>query len=164
MKHIIWSNMNLDLDDWRDDILAEHPDYDEDECCELMYRINDDYLDDERVNLSIQFDNPILVIADIGRWDGRYSGYKEIDSGNVADCLYTDCGFAEWYIEDGDMRGIGIHHDGRNYMRYRVWKPYVDHDELLDKLYEGTATEEDIQKYTESIAPYVCNVYGWEVA
>lgn len=24
-KHVIWSNLDLDLDDWRDDLLEEYP-------------------------------------------------------------------------------------------------------------------------------------------
>lgn len=165
MKHIIWSNMNLNLDDWRDDILCDNPGFDEDDCYMAMIEMNADYLDDERINLNKEMAGDILIIADIGRWDGRYSGYREMNSRNIADCLYLDrdCDYGEWYVEDGDMRGVEAHHDGRNYMRYRVWKPGVEHDELLDKLYNGTATEDDIQKYTYSIAPYVCSVYGWEL-
>lgn len=43
-----------------------------------MYERNSEYLDDERMNLDIQLDKPILVIVDLGLWNGRYSGYKEI--------------------------------------------------------------------------------------
>lgn len=35
-KHIIWSNENLDLDDWRDDLLEQYPDADEYELYRLM--------------------------------------------------------------------------------------------------------------------------------
>ena len=28
-KKVIWSNINLDLDDWKADLLAENPDYTE---------------------------------------------------------------------------------------------------------------------------------------
>ena len=73
-KHIIWSNYNLDYEDWRVDLEAEYPDMSEDERIALMYEINSNYLDDERTNLSIQLPQPILMSADIGRWDGRYSG------------------------------------------------------------------------------------------
>ena len=29
-KHIVWSDMNLDLDDWRDDLIEQYPDASED--------------------------------------------------------------------------------------------------------------------------------------
>ena len=93
-RHIIWSNVNLDLDDWRDDLkeqLAENgysPDeITEDRLYEEMLETNSSYLDDERVNLSIQETPPIIVIADLGRWNGRFQGYKMIESGNIKDCL-----------------------------------------------------------------------------
>ena len=89
-KHLIWSNYALDYEDWKDDLEAEYPDLSEDDRMALMYEINSDYLDDERVNLNIQLSQPILVIADLGLWTGRRIGYKEIESGNIRDCLYSD--------------------------------------------------------------------------
>ena len=65
-RHLIWSNYDLDYEDWRDDLEEDHPELTEDERMALMYEINNRYLDDERVNLNIQLDQPILVIADLG--------------------------------------------------------------------------------------------------
>lgn len=65
-RHIIWSNYDLDYEDWRADLEAEYPELSEDERIALMYELNNDYLDDERLNLSIQLPQPILMIADIG--------------------------------------------------------------------------------------------------
>ena len=56
-NHVIWSNYNLDLDDWRDDLLEEYPNSNEDELYALMYEHNNMQLDDERVNLNIQMPN-----------------------------------------------------------------------------------------------------------
>ena len=53
-RHIIWSNYDLDYEDWRDDLEAEYPDLTEGERIALMYEINGDYLDDERMNLDVQ--------------------------------------------------------------------------------------------------------------
>lgn len=91
VKHVIWSNLNLNLDDWKEWLLEDHPNIDpddEDALYRLMVDTNDDYLDDERCNLSIQLSQPILVVADLGLWHGRRMGYKEIESGNIRDCLY----------------------------------------------------------------------------
>ena len=57
-----------------------------------MYAIRSYY---ERVNLDIHLNENILIIADIGRWNGRFSGYKEISSGNIKDCLYTRNNFVQ---------------------------------------------------------------------
>lgn len=81
-KHIIWSS-DPDYEDWRGDLEEQYPELSEQERMELMVEQNNDYLDDERCNLNIQLSRPILLIADIGRWDGRYPGYAEIKSGNT---------------------------------------------------------------------------------
>ena len=89
-KYLIWSNYSLDYEDWREDLEAEYPELSEQEREEKMYERNSEYLDDERMNLDIQLDKPILVIVDLGLWNGRYSGYKEIKSGNIKDCLFSE--------------------------------------------------------------------------
>ena len=48
----------------------------------------------------------------LGRWNGRFSGCREIASGNIADCLYTDMDYATWYVDkNGDLRCDAVHHD-----------------------------------------------------
>lgn len=92
--HPIWSDHTLDYEDWRADLEAEFPDLTEEERYTMMYERNADYLDDERANLNIQLGQPILVIGDLGLWYGRRSGYREIPSGNIRDCLYSDCDYS----------------------------------------------------------------------
>lgn len=77
-KHLIWSNTDLNYEDWRADLEAEYPELSEDERIERMYELNAVQLDDERTNLNIQLDMPILIIADLGLWNGRHSAYREI--------------------------------------------------------------------------------------
>ena len=166
-KHIIWSNYDLDYEDWRDDLEAEYPDMSEEERIALMYEINSNYLDDERTNLSIQLSQPILMIADIGRWDGRYSGYGEIKSGKISDCLYSDLDYATWYVDKlGDLRCDAIHHDGTNHYLYRVYKPGIREsqiDLLKEKLYEGKATRADITRITRRLGDEIAKVYGFSI-
>lgn len=115
-RHIIWSDIDLDLEDWKADLTEQYPDLSEDELIQRMYEINADYLTDERANLDIQLSQPIIVIGDIGRWNGRVSGYKVIESGNIKDCLYSETDYTEWYVDKyGDLRADAIHHDGTNH-------------------------------------------------
>ena len=65
-KHIIWSNVNLDYDDWKFEMEEYYPELSEEERIEKMYETNNDYLDDDCCNLNIKLNGPILVIADIG--------------------------------------------------------------------------------------------------
>ena len=84
-RHIIWSDISLDLDDWRESLEELYPGYSDDELYDIMVKSNAENLYDERVNLNIQLSQPIIVIGDLGRWNGRVSGYKMIDSGNIKD-------------------------------------------------------------------------------
>ena len=166
-SHVIWSNQNLDLDDWRDDLLEEHPELNEDELYALMCETNDQYLDDERTNLDIQMPGAILMIADIGRWNGRFPGYQEIKSGNIKDCLYSEQDYSTWYVDSlGDLRCDAVHHDGTNHYLYRVYKVGVREsqiDLLKEKLYNGTATRADITRVTRRLGDDIAKVYGFSV-
>ena len=167
-KHLIWSNYALDYKDWKDDLEAEYPDLSEDDRMALMYEINSDYLDDERANLNIQLGQPILIIADLGLWTGRRIGYKEIESGNIRDCLYSDrdIEYSTWFVDKlGDLRCEAIHHDGTNYLLYRTYKPGVREsqiDLLKEKLYYGKATRADITRITRRLGDEIGKVYGWD--
>lgn len=164
--HLIWSNYDLDYDDWKDDLEAEHPDLSERERIDLMYQINSDYLDDERVNLNIPLSRPIIVIADLGLWYGRRQGYKEIESGNIRDCLYDDNDYVTWFVDkNGDLRCDSIHHDGTNHYLYRTYKDGVSEEQIENlkwKLYHGQATRKDITRITRRLGDEIGKVYGWE--
>ena len=173
-RHIIWSNMNLEADDWRDSYkeyleingLDDDPN-DENKLYEYMVEANDDYLSDERRNLDIQFSQPIIVIGDLGRWNGRVTGYKMIDSGNITDCLYSDTDYTEWYVDKyGDLRANAVHHDGANCYLYRVFKDGVTDtqiENLQDKIYNGKATRADITRVTKRLGDDIAGVYGFPI-
>lgn len=165
-KHIIWSDINLDLKDWIDDLKTQYPDASEDELIYRMYEINNEYLNDERSNLNIQLSESIIVIGNLGLWNGRAHGYKMIESGNIKDCLYSDCDMNEWYVDkNGDFRCTAIHHDGRNYYLYRTFKDGVTQSQienLQEKLYSGTATRRDITNVTRRLGDEIGKVYGWK--
>ena len=165
-KRMIWQDIHLDLDDWIVDLKEEYPDLGKDALTQKMYEINAEYLDDERANLDIQCNTDIIVFGDIGRWNGRREGYKIIESGNIKDCLYSECDMNEWYVDrDGDLRSTQIHHDGRNYLYYRKFKDGLssdDREDFLDKFYDGNATQEDIDRVTDKLGGVIAEVYGWE--
>lgn len=168
-KHIIWSNMNLDIEDWRDDYkehleingIDEDPN-DEDAIYEWMCETCNQYFYDERINLNKKVDGRILVIGDIGRWNGRVSGYKIIDSCNIRDILQTECDYVEWYGDGYNIRSTEHHHDGTNYCLYRVIREDRNIDNLLSAIYRGEEiTKSKLNYYTKSLYKDVANVYGW---
>ena len=166
-KRMIWSNYDLNLDDWRDDLLETEPDLTEDELYERMLTTNGDYLDDERANLNIDCGEEIIGIVDLGRWNGRFPGYGEIKSGKISDCLYSECDYCEWYVDrEGELRGTMWHHDGVNHVKYRKFKEGVsewDRNDLKNAIVEGKATEADIDALTERLGPAIAAVYGWDL-
>ena len=167
-KHIIWSNYHLDFDAWKKDLKAEYPDKSEDELLELMYETNNDYLSDERINLDIGLPREIIIIADIGRWNGRFSGYKVIEGGNIKECLYSECDMTEWYVDKlGDRRCDAYHHDGTNHYLYRTFKDCATDEQiehLKNKIYEGTATTTDITRVTNRLGDDIAKVYGFDLS
>ena len=160
-KRIIWSNLNLDLDEWKKSNGELCLDAGEDDMYRMMADDNYGWLECERANLDIRLNAPIICIASLGLWNGRRQGYKMIGSGNVRDCLTGGHDYTEWYVDgEGEFRCTGIHHDGTNYYRYRA---LTGSESLLtDALYEGRATEEDIRKHTRRIGPIIGKVYGWK--
>ena len=171
-RHIIWSNMKLETDDWRDAYaqyleINELEDSEENGLYEYMIVANDENLYDERVNLNIQLAQPIIVIGDIGRWNGRVMGYKMIDSGNIKDCLYSDTDMTEWYVDKyGDFRADAVHHDGTNHYLYRVFKDNASPEQikrLQEKIYFGKATRADITRVTRRLGDEIAAVYGFRI-
>ena len=171
---LLWSDMNLNLEEWKDDLLASDPDLnpdDDDNLYRRMLETNESYLDDERANLSsIIFDEPILVIGDLGLWNGRRSGYKEIPSGKVSDCLYSSVGGdtrMQWYVDVyGNLRADEAHHDGMNHYLYRVWKPGTtdtQKDFLKREILNGGARADLIARYTVRVGTTIADIYGWPV-
>ena len=147
---------------------ADYPDLTEEQRIDLMYEMNSDQLNDERTNLNIQLPCPILVIANLGLWYGRRIGCKEIKSGNIRDCLYSerDIDYSTWYVDKlGDLRCDAVHHDGTNRLLYRVYKDGVREsqiDLLKEKLYRGIATRADITRVTRRLGDEIGKVYGWD--
>lgn len=168
-KYTIWQNHDLNLDDYREGLIEAYGEQSEDELTRLMYEENTQQLHDEMINLkNIAFDEPLILIADIGRWDGRHSGYAEVESGKLVDCFSMTCGdYVEWYVDAyGNLRCTDWHHDGTNYYVVRVWKSGISEtlkEKLRNAIMRGAATPTFYGRYTNAVGVEVANVYGWKV-
>ena len=171
-KHIIWSNMNLDIEDWREDyaefleindIDDRDPD-DEDDIYDWMVETNSEYLYDEQMNLNKVVDGRILVIADLGLWNGCASGYKILGN-NIKEIFNINSrgfDYAEFYGDGYNIRATEAHHDGTNHYLYRVIREDRNVDNLLDAIYNGEKiTSSKLNYYTKSLYKDVAAVYGW---
>ena len=136
---VIWSNECLDWDNWSEAFEEDYANLTEEEKYRLMEELNGDYLDDERRNLDIRVGTPILIIADIGRWDGRHTG---------------------------DLRMDGYHHDGHNYYLYRKYRQGVSEEakeNFKEKILDHTLTKRDIDRVTERLGDDIAKVYGFSL-
>lgn len=171
--HIIWSNYDLNLDDWREGIeeMWEMNEIDpstktKDDYIEEMYLLSSEYFHDERMNLNIKTEGRIVCIADVGLWNGRRLGYK-LYGNNIRECLefFGSCDYADFYVDRYDFGCRQSHHDGTHFCTFRELKPSITSDQadnFLWKVYNGTVTKQDITRYTRSLAPYIKKVYGWK--
>lgn len=163
---MLWTS-ECDYEDWKDDLEELYPDDSDAERQEIMYELNGDYLNDLRDNLDIQLEGPILVIGDLGLWNGRFQGYKWLGD-TLKDCFFVDGnGEIEWYVdEQGDLRATFCHHDGTNYYLYRAIKETATDEEIEDlenKIYYQKATQADICRTTRRLGDIIAQVYGWSV-
>lgn len=173
-QHEIWKDMihfsNKDFDDWREGFreYCSENDVEDTEAnfYDFVSTTNEDYLYDERDNLSvIQPSNGIIVIANMGLWNGRKMGTNKCDFHNVSDCLYSDYA-PRWYVEGNDLKCEDAHHDGTNYYVYRKWKDGVtayQKESLRCEIAYGDQekAERMIKRLTTGLGRDIAQVYGW---
>ena len=136
---------------------------------ELKYTIVSDYLEMDRedldINCNVYLENPILVIADVGRWDGRRTGYKIINSGLLSDIFHMNdaCNYHKYYSFGYNIHCKAIHHDGTNYYEFREIKNMDNIDTFLDNLLNDKYTNNRrmLNYYTKSILPEFKKIYGF---
>ena len=91
-ERIIWSNLDVDYDEWKEDYdeWLEFNGYDEDDAPMGLYEWVDKtlsiYIQDERANLNKEVDGYIVRLVDVGKWNGRYNGLG-IEGTNIRDIL-----------------------------------------------------------------------------
>ena len=155
-RRIIWTNN--DYEEWceamKDEITDEEitPEYYA-FCC-------DNNLDDERINLDVEVDGYIVAFASLGLWNGRVNGAKLVGT-NVRDILHSNDDYVTWYCDPYNVKAEMIHHDGTNYVIYRVARNKEFAEKLVNMIAYNGMTEEQFKRATRSLRPYVAEVYGW---
>lgn len=165
MKHMIWTSDDLLNEAAKEDYQNSQREMLDDD----TYEVSDEewaeevynWLDDERCNLNKQVDGVIIVFGDLGLWNGRKQGYQILGN-NIADILKSSCEYAEWYGDGYNIRSWMTHHDGTNYILYRVAKDREEAERIAEKIYNREIDEQGFRKRTRSLYPYVADVYGWK--
>ena len=129
----------------------EEENYTEDQIKTLVYDDNNLWFDDVKRDLNAHLDGKILVIANLGRWNGKFNGYKILN--NNLNSIFSD---------GKNIRAEGYHHDGTNYYLFREIKDNVNIDKLTDAIYNNKEiSTEVLSYYTKSLEPYVKYIFGW---
>jgi hypothetical protein len=138
----------------------------EDGLNEYAYQDNSDWLECEKCNLSKPMNTKFLIIADLGLWDGRRSGFRvmEIKNLNQIFDVYNSDSETTFYCDRYDVKVRCTHHDGTNYYTIREIKE--GHDKAIENICNSLYFNEKVNKalitkYTKSIRPLVANVFGW---
>lgn len=165
-ENIIWDNFHLDEDDWKESYeeWLEINEFDEDDAPmslnEYMEDTNNTYLEDERANLNKDVDGVIVCLASVGTWMGPRDAYKEIGN-NIRDILYSSCELCKWYCDQWNVRSVQAHHDGINFLLYRVAESREKAEWIEDMFFRGKMDEKKFMRHTKSLRPYVAKTYGW---
>ena len=139
--------------------LADEKIYEE---CRFM---NETWFEDEKSELKRVSEGEVLAIADLGGWNGRCTGYKELES--LEEVLCSSCDYERVYVDsNGDLRKDESHHDGNNSILYRYWKEGLTEQQkenFLNKIYHGKCTRKDITRYTRKAGVGIADAFGWTV-
>ena len=147
----------------------------EDKCYDYIVDLNNSYIEDVQINCSdIQPKGRICIFGDFITWNGSKMVAAIPDElVDVSACfkkdgyLKTQSTDIEYCIENGDFVCYEAHHDSdtnRNKYYFRVFPADMteeDIEEVFDKV-NKTKKFDAVFEATESLAPGICKVYGWD--
>lgn len=172
---MIYSSI-INEDDWDIEEAKEYYDKDEitdDEFYRYCIDKNNEYFEDVyEYDLNIPINGPILCIADIGRWNGRFAGYKIINKRNIKDILdaCSDYYDIEIYCDKSNLCANLHHHDGTNYVIFKeiredkINSSDIDgffYAKMMNSKNDFNKLQNMIQRYTRSLRPYIKKEFGW---
>lgn len=165
----LYTNMD-NIEEFVEYFKEEYPELTQDDWEELAIEqiYHDDWYDFNHNLKGLTIDGrAILAIADLGRWNGRFQGYRVIYSNEIISCLSAsnNYDYITFYTDSvGDFRMDGVHHDGTDYITYREVKETTTEkqlDKLVQKIYDGEATRADITRYTRGLGKKVLKALGY---
>ena len=164
-KYVIWSNLDLRLDDWRERVLAEDPALAGDEAAmeRRMVQLNNLRLLDARINFDEELDGPILALGEVRVGEDTAPVYKVYPSGNPTAIFYTDSPQAEYAVDpDGELRSLHVYPGGTIAVRYRVFKQNTEpaiQQRLCELASKGLLAEELLREHTERLGDHAAKIY-----
>ena len=166
-KRIIFDNWDVSIDDYAEYFEElqqdENRQFTETEKWDLFYEELETNYEDEKSNLDVYLDNNIVAIADLGLWNGRRSGYNILNNNLNSILNGFNCDYMQVYQDRHNVRSKCIHHDGTNYILFRMLRPglsFSQIDNFQEKLCTGTLSARDLRRYTVSLNKFIDNIYG----
>ena len=163
-KQFIYTDDDLFNKEWREEWTQYQREWREDDSYEPTdeewYEEVTNTLGDEKMNLNKEIEGVIIAFADLGLWNGRKQGYRIMGT-NINNIFDVSADHNEWYGDGNNIRSIHAHHDGTNYVLFRVAKNMESAKRICEKIYNGEIDEKGFRKRTKSLYPYVAKIYGW---
>jgi len=164
-KFVIWSNLALRLDDWRERVLENSPALAGDEAAmeKRMRELNNLRLLDARINFDEELDGAILALGEVKVGEESAPVYKLYPSQNPSAIFYTDSPEAEWYVDtDGELKSFHRYPGGTVTVRYRVFKENTEPavmQRLVELVGNGIAPERLIREHTTRLSEHAALIY-----
>lgn len=113
------------------------------------FTLEDVKCDLDNIEYNNNCENGYIIIADLGLWNGRRSGYKEIN--NLTQILKSE--LSSLTLDKDGVTAEYNHHDGTNYYEVRAWKNNIKNKYILEEAiyYDKEEMEELIKKFTKKI-------------
>lgn len=136
-----------------------------------MYQYIEEVVESEFTNLkemlqSISLNNNIIIIANLGFWHGRKTGYKRLDNNLSSILSFYNCDDIHLYADTKlkQIKANAHHHDGTHYLEYRVYRDTITdkQKDIFEQLIYNDELNTSIKnKYTQSIYKNVKQLIGF---
>lgn len=165
MKKMIWSNNAYVMKGICDDLMVNDSEMDDYLAWATAESVSDDDLWSAKHDLKVKIGD-LIVIADLGLWDGRRKAVRVIPNATLADAMGVVEGeYIDWYVEDGEMKIDAVHHDGTNHYLFRTWKDETNDWKkglTLHLINHGFDDRETLDVDTRPLGPDVKKAFAWE--
>lgn len=162
--YVIYDDYNVNekdyLEEFKESGLADFDDF-------IINELFNQYQETFNHDLDINLNSDIICIANLGFWNCRTTASKILSPNigkSITRVFSDDEIFRKIYVEDDEVKAIGYHHDNHHNYLFRVIKDTAllkDVRALEQLIKDGKDYTNLLNKCTESIAPTVNKVYGW---
>lgn len=130
----------------------------DDQIWDEINECNEITIKDERFEFALRdklIETPIIIVADVGRWNGRRVGIKRLEHFEEIIDFMTRYDSFEIYIDRYDIRAIGHHHDGTDYILFRMLSDKIDWDTAERNILINKDTDSSVKRYTRSLRKFL---------